>query len=66
MMEKPPRMRTLDKTIEYLHQADEGCELTKCALRRLVITGRVPSVKIGAKYLLNLDMVERYLRGEML
>ena len=65
-MENLPRMRTMDKAIEYLHQVDEGCELTKCALRRLVITGRLPSVRIGQKYLINLDTLEKYLRGEIL
>lgn len=58
-------MRTIDAAHAELIAADPGCELTKTALRRLVITGRVPSVRIGesrnGKYLVDIDQLEANL-----
>ena len=57
-----PRMRTIDKAIIELHLADPGCDLTKNALRRLVISGQLTGVvRVGSKYLLDLDRLEQYL-----
>lgn len=59
------RMRTIDAAHAELVAADPGCELTKTALRRLVISGRVPSVRIGesrnGKYLVDVDKLEENL-----
>lgn len=59
------RMRTIDAAHAELMAADPGCELTKTALRRLVISGRVPSVRIGesrnGKYLVDVDQLEANL-----
>lgn len=60
-----PRMRTIEQTAAYLRDNDPDCALTKTALRRMVKTGQIPSVKIGEKSLLNLDVVENYLTGEI-
>ncbi len=54
------RMRTLNEAHAELMAADPGCCLTKSALRRLVVSGAVPSVKIGAKYLINFDRLQEY------
>ncbi len=50
-----PRMRTIDAAIKELKQDDPNCALTRHALRRMVISKRVPSVQVGNKYLVNLD-----------
>ncbi len=50
-----PRMRTIDAAIKELKQDDPSCALTRHALRRMVISKRVPSVQVGNKYLVNLD-----------
>ena len=55
------RMRTIDQAHADLLAADPACALAKSALRRLVVTGRVPSVKVGQKYLLDLDRLEEHL-----
>lgn len=55
------RMRGIDAAHAALLAEDPGCELTKTALRRLVVSGEVPSVKVGTKYLIDLDQLERYL-----
>lgn len=59
------RMRTIDAAHAALLADDPGCELTRTALRRLVISGRVPSVRIGdsrnGKYLVDVDQLETNL-----
>lgn len=58
-----PRMRTIDGAHAELLREDPGCELTKTALRRMVITGQVPSCRIGTKYLVDLDTLPAYIFG---
>ena len=59
------RMRSIEEGFNEIKANDPGTALTKTALRRLVTTGEIPSVRIGTKYLFDLDMVEQYLRGEL-
>lgn len=59
------RIRSIEEGFKEIKTNDPGTALTKTALRRLVTTGEIPSVRIGAKYLFDLDVVERYLRGEL-
>jgi excisionase family DNA binding protein len=56
-------MRTIDQTAAWLQEHDPGTAFTKTALRRLVVSGKLPSVKVGQKYLINLDTLEDYLQG---
>lgn len=49
------RMRTIDSGYEELRAADPETELSKTAFRRLVTSGVIPSVTVGAKYLVNID-----------
>lgn len=56
-----PRMRGIKQAIEEMKANDPNTALTERALRRLVLTGEVPSVRIGAKYLINMDILENYL-----
>ena len=58
-----PRMRTIDAAAAWLHESDPDCALTKTALRRMVTTGQLPSVRVGSKYLLDLDVLAEFLRG---
>lgn len=55
MLRNPPRMRGIKQTITELQEIDPNTALTEKALRRLVITGIIPSVRIGRKYLINFD-----------
>ncbi len=56
-----PRMRTIDEAFAYILGHDPETALTKTALRRLVVTGMVSSVKVGQKYLIDLDKLEAVL-----
>ena len=59
-----PRMRTIDQAAAWLQDTDPGTAFTKTALRRLVVTGRFPSVRVGQKYLVNLDALSTFLAGD--
>ena len=48
------RMRTIDEAAAFLREADPHTAVTKTALRRLVRSGEIPSVRVGAKYLVDL------------
>ncbi|MGN0107741.1 MAG: hypothetical protein ACI4A5_08600 [Hominilimicola sp.] len=60
-LHKPPHMRGIKQAIEELKQLDPNTALTEKALRRLVLTGAIPSVRIGTKYLINMDLLNNYL-----
>lgn len=55
------RMRTIKEAHDALVAADPGCCLTMTALRRKVVSGEVPSVRAGTKYLVDLDKLEQAL-----
>jgi hypothetical protein len=42
---------------------DSETAITPNALRRMVVTNQVPCVKIGKKYLIDLDTLESFLKG---
>ena len=49
------RMRTRDKALVMLKQDDPETSLTRNGLDRLISSGMLPHVKIGAKVLINYD-----------
>lgn len=57
------RMRTVDQAAAWLLENDPETAVTKTALRRLVTTGQLPSVRIGSKYLVDLGTLEKFLQG---
>lgn len=58
------KMRTIDEAAAFVRQADPGTALTKTALRRLVTSGQIPSVRVGAKYLVDLNAVDEFCSGQ--
>jgi excisionase family DNA binding protein len=40
---------------------DEGTAVTEYHIRRLVLSGKLPKIKAGKKYLINLDLLLDYL-----
>ena len=59
-----PRMRTIREAALHVRESDPATALTETAIRRLLTTGALPCVRIGAKYLLDLDVLEAFLSGE--
>lgn len=59
-------MRTIDQAIAHVKTEDPETALTKRALRRLVVTGAIPSRRVGQKYLLALENLDAYLQASEL
>lgn len=57
------KMRTIDQCVTYLKTIDPETALTKTAIRRMVVTGELPSVRVGTKYLVSLEALEAYLKA---
>jgi len=58
------RTRTIREAAVYFRENDPGTCLTEAAIRTLLRTGAVPSVRVGKKYLVTLEALEKYLAGE--
>jgi hypothetical protein len=62
-MENVRKMRLIKEAIAYYKEIDPQTALTENALRRLVKNGEVKSVRIGAKYLVDMANLDSYLAG---
>ena len=51
------RIRTLKNAILELKKDDPNCDLTYSALRNMVINNKIPFVKCGTKYLVDVDII---------
>ncbi len=56
-----PRMRTLDECYRELKELDPNTAVSKYFVRRLALSGAIPTVKCGCKRLINLDGLIAYL-----
>lgn len=56
-----PTMRTIDQASTYIRQIDPNTAITKTALRRLVVSGKIPSRRVGQKYLVSIEAVSEFL-----
>ena len=54
-------IRTMREVYKHIKTADPDTDLTYYALRRMILTGVIPSVKSGRKYLIDIDNLEKYL-----
>jgi len=57
------RTRTIREAAAYFRESDPQTSLTETAIRTLLRTGTVPSVRVE-KYLVTLEALESYLTGE--
>ena len=58
------RMRTIKDAIEIIKNDDPNTAFTKNALRRLVLSDVIPHTAVGKKRLIDVDLLEKYLKGE--
>lgn len=58
-----PRMRTLDECYRELKELDPNTAVSKYFVRRLALSGAIPTVKCGCKRLINLDGLIEYLQS---
>lgn len=59
------RTRTIKEAAAYFQENDPHTCLTETAIRTLLRTGGVPSVRVGRKYLVTIEALESYLTGSM-
>ena len=52
-----PRMRTIKEVAQYFKEEDSDTAFTEYAIRKMVKTGEIASVKSGVKNLINLDLL---------
>lgn len=57
-----PQMRLIHEIYDQLHRDDPDSAVTMYALRQLVKSGKIPSVKIGRKALINYYDVLDYFK----
>ena len=58
------RARTIREAAVFFREKDPQTCLTETAIRTLLRTGAVPSVRVGKKYLVTVEALEAYLTGE--
>ena len=61
---KLPRMRTIHKAYAEIKALDSGTSFSMRALRRMVKNGEIPTVTVGNKQLINLDLLILKISGE--
>ena len=55
------KLRTQKEALAELIAADPGCALTAYALRTMILSGRVPTITVGRKRLLDIDRLPDFL-----
>ena len=63
VIRKIPRMRTVSEAALELKKLDPNTAVTEYHIRRLVLSGKLPKIKAGKKYLINLDLLLDYLEN---
>lgn len=56
------RLRTQAQIMQELKEIDPETSLTPHALRRMVLSGQIPTIRSGRRYLIDLDRFEEYLQ----
>lgn len=57
------RMRTIAQCVSLLKEDDPQTAITQNAIRSMVLSGRIGHVKVGAKRLINYDLLIAMLRN---
>lgn len=59
------KLRTLSEAYDYIKEQDPKTALTPWALRLMIVSGEVPCIKSGRKYLVDMDGLFDYLTGKI-
>lgn len=57
-----PRIRTIQQAAAELKQNDSSTAITPYAIRQMVLSGAIPHIKAGNKYLISMEVLENYLK----
>ena len=55
------KYRTIQQAYECIKAQDADTAITYHALRQLVVSGQIPSMRIGKKYVIDLDVLLTFL-----
>ena len=55
------KYRTIQQAFECIKALDADTAITYHALRQLVISGQIPSMRIGKKYVIDLDTLSAFM-----
>ena len=58
------RARTIREAAAWFKACDPDTALTETAIRTLVRNGRVPSARVGKKYLITIEALEGFITGQ--
>ena len=59
------KYRTINQAYECIKALDADTAITQHALRQLVVSGQMPSMRVGKKYLIDLDALSGLLRAQV-
>ena len=55
------KYRTIQQAFECIKALDADTAITYHALRQLVVSGQIPSMRIGKKYVIDLDVLSTFM-----
>ena len=58
------KLRTIQSAVAEIKSIDPSTAITEHFIRQLCITGRIPTIMAGKKYLLDLNDLEKYFYSE--
>lgn len=58
-------VRTIKGVVDELRKDDPDTSVTEYAIRSWIKSGALPSVKSGNKYLLDMEVVRKFLAGDL-
>jgi len=59
------RVRTLKEAYNTIKAEDEGTAISYTLIRRLVLNNKVPTMKSGKKYLVDVDALLKHINEEL-
>ena len=59
------KYRTINQAYECIKALDADTAITQHALRQLVVSGQMPSMRVGKKYLIDLDILSGLLGAQV-
>jgi len=59
------KYRTINQAYECIKALDAETAVTLHALRQLVVSGQIPSARVGKKYLIDLDTITSYFSASI-
>ncbi len=59
------QVRTIKQAADYLRLCDPDTPITEYTIRHWILSGDLPTVRAGNKYLINLETLTNFLKGTM-